>query len=207
MNAKIEAPILVHDPTRSGQSLFARIKAVWRADFLSPKDLVRRALVIAVAYFVVSAFGLREFTSILNGTMASVSLGWHTSAFLGAALHLFLSGLCLNYADDVNRRRNSAPVEKDREIILRRRIKALTWVFILGLAVAGATAIPLKWELDVLANFGGRCEFNWFPGALDKASPNGSESNGCAVSVFILRNGLVGVRAFRNCDCIHRRIA
>jgi hypothetical protein len=88
MNAKIEAPILVHDPTRSGQSLFGRIKALWQADFLSPKDLVRRALVIAVAYFIVSAFGLREFTSILNGTMASLSLGWHTSAFLGL-LYIF----------------------------------------------------------------------------------------------------------------------
>jgi hypothetical protein len=83
MNAKIEAPILVDEPTRSGQSLFARIKALWQADFLSPKDLVRRALVIALAYFIVSAFGLREFTSILNGTVGSVSLGWHTSAFLG----------------------------------------------------------------------------------------------------------------------------
>jgi hypothetical protein len=83
MNAKIEAPTLVGEPTRSGESLFARIKALWRADFLSPKDLARRALVIAVVYFVVSAFGLREFTSILNGTVGSVSLGWHTSAFLG----------------------------------------------------------------------------------------------------------------------------
>jgi hypothetical protein len=89
MNAKIEAPILVDEPTRSGQSLFARIKALWQADFLSPKDFVRRALVIAAAYYIVSAFGLREFTSILNGTMASVSLGWHTSAFLGLLYIIF----------------------------------------------------------------------------------------------------------------------
>jgi hypothetical protein len=46
-------------------------------------------------------------------------------------------------------------VEKDREIILRRRIKALTWLFIIGLVLAGATAIPLKWELDLLANLSG----------------------------------------------------
>jgi len=83
MNAKIEAPTLVEQPVRSGQTLLARIRSVWRADFLSPKDLVRRALMIAVIYFVVSAFGLREFTTILNGTMGSVSLGWHLSAFLG----------------------------------------------------------------------------------------------------------------------------
>lgn len=46
-------------------------------------------------------------------------------------------------------------MEKDREIILRRRIKSLTWVFIVGLVVAGATAIPLKWELDLLAKLSG----------------------------------------------------
>jgi hypothetical protein len=83
MNAKIEAPTLVEQPTRLNQTRCARIGSVWRADFLSPKDLVRRALVIAVIYFVVSAFGLREFTSILNGTIGSVSLGWHMSLFLG----------------------------------------------------------------------------------------------------------------------------
>jgi hypothetical protein len=46
-------------------------------------------------------------------------------------------------------------VEKDREIILRRRIKALTWVFIVGLVLAGVTAIPLRWELEVLAKLSG----------------------------------------------------
>jgi hypothetical protein len=83
MNAKIEAPTLLDEPFRANQSVFSRLRCMWRADFLSPKDLVRRALVIAVIYAVVSAFGLREFTSILNGTMASVALGWHLSAFLG----------------------------------------------------------------------------------------------------------------------------
>jgi len=39
----------------------------------------------------------------------------------------------------------------NRETILRRRIKLLTWVFILGLIVSGATAIPLEPELDVAA--------------------------------------------------------
>jgi len=46
-------------------------------------------------------------------------------------------------------------VEKDREIVLRHRIKALTWLFIIGLVLAGATAIPLKWELDLLASLSG----------------------------------------------------
>jgi hypothetical protein len=83
MNAKIAAPSLLEQPVGSDQTLFARVRAVWRADFLSPKDLVRRALVVAAIYGVVNAFGLREFTTILNGTMGSVSLGWRTSAFLG----------------------------------------------------------------------------------------------------------------------------
>ena len=46
-------------------------------------------------------------------------------------------------------------MEENREIILRRRIKVLTWVFIVGLLLAGATAIPLKWEVDLLAKLSG----------------------------------------------------
>ncbi len=43
----------------------------------------------------------------------------------------------------------------NRELILRRRIKWLTWLFIIGLVVSGATAIPLLAELNVLTNFFG----------------------------------------------------
>lgn len=74
---------MLDQPVRSEETVFARLKALWRADFLSPKDLVRRALLLALLYALVSAFGLREFTSILNGTMGSVSLGWHLSLFFG----------------------------------------------------------------------------------------------------------------------------
>jgi len=35
---------------------------------------------------------------------------------------------------------------------LRRRIRFLTWLFITGLVLSGATAIPLQWELDTTAN-------------------------------------------------------
>jgi hypothetical protein len=38
----------------------------------------------------------------------------------------------------------------DDERVLRRRIKALTWLFICGLVLSGATAIPLPAELDWL---------------------------------------------------------
>jgi hypothetical protein len=41
----------------------------------------------------------------------------------------------------------------NREIILRRRLKLLTWFFIVGLVISGATAIPLKWELDLMTDW------------------------------------------------------
>lgn len=43
----------------------------------------------------------------------------------------------------------------NREAQLRRRIRALTWLFIIGLVVSGVTAIPLNWELDLLVNWFG----------------------------------------------------
>ncbi len=41
------------------------------------------------------------------------------------------------------------------EQLLRRRIKQLTWLFIVGLFLSGATAIPLQSELNLLASFFG----------------------------------------------------
>jgi len=38
---------------------------------------------------------------------------------------------------------------------LLRRVRLLTWVFIVGLVLSGATAIPLKWELDLLTKWFG----------------------------------------------------
>jgi hypothetical protein len=43
----------------------------------------------------------------------------------------------------------------NREAQLRRRIKTLTWFFIIGLVLSGATAIPLIAELDWLVNWTG----------------------------------------------------
>lgn len=83
MNPNIEAPTRVAPPVNTQPTAFSRVMSVWQADFLSPKDLVRRALLLALLYTLVSAFGLREFTTILNGTMGSVALGWHLSAFFG----------------------------------------------------------------------------------------------------------------------------
>lgn len=41
----------------------------------------------------------------------------------------------------------------NREQILRHRIKLLTWIFIIGLIVSGATAIPLQSEVNLFSNF------------------------------------------------------
>ena len=41
----------------------------------------------------------------------------------------------------------------NRELTLHRRIKLLTWLFIIGLVLSGATAIPLQSEANRLANF------------------------------------------------------
>lgn len=43
----------------------------------------------------------------------------------------------------------------NREQILRWRIKALTWLFIVGLVISGATAIPLNSELALLTKWFG----------------------------------------------------
>ena len=43
----------------------------------------------------------------------------------------------------------------NREVSLRRKIKVLTWFFIIGLVLSGATAIPLNTEVDWLVNWTG----------------------------------------------------
>jgi hypothetical protein len=43
----------------------------------------------------------------------------------------------------------------NRETLLLRRIRGLTWVFIIGLALSGVTAIPLVTELNWLASWTG----------------------------------------------------
>jgi hypothetical protein len=63
-----------------------------RAGFCSPKNFVRLALLFAALFFVAHLAGLREFTSVLNGTVGNVDSGWRTSVFLGTIY--ILSYLC-----------------------------------------------------------------------------------------------------------------
>ena len=67
----------------------------------------------------------------------------------------------------------------DRELVLRRRIRCLTWMFIIGLVVSGATAIPLQWELDRAAEF---------LGVADKSSAD--TTSGPAHWILRVREGL-----------------
>ena len=56
----------------------------------------------------------------------------------------------------------------NREQLLRRRIKALTWLFILGLVLSGVTAIPLPSESDKLAELTGASQL------VDAPAPGGT---------------------------------
>ena len=73
----------------------SRVAALWRAEFFSPKDLLRRAIVLSVLFLIAHLAGLREFTSLLNGTMGSVELGWRLSAFFGLTYIILYLGIVL----------------------------------------------------------------------------------------------------------------
>ena len=55
----------------------------WEADFCSPKDFVRHAVLIVIVFSVAHVCGLREHTSFLNGTGGSAGMDYETSALLG----------------------------------------------------------------------------------------------------------------------------
>lgn len=53
-----------------------------RAEFLSARDLLQRAVAVSGLFLLVHLAGFREFTGVLNGTIGSLALGWNLSAFL-----------------------------------------------------------------------------------------------------------------------------
>jgi hypothetical protein len=56
---------------------------------------------------------------------------------------------------------------KQREQLLRQRIHFLTWFFVIGLVLSGATAIPLVTELDWLVKFTGAQQLVETPASTD----------------------------------------
>ncbi len=65
------------------------------AELFSPKDFVRHAVLISLVFGILHLCGLREFTSILNGTAGSMALSWETSAVLGVIYIFFYLALVL----------------------------------------------------------------------------------------------------------------
>ena len=72
------------------------IKILWqklglfrRAEFLSARDLLQRAGGISGLFLLAHLAGLREFTSVLNGTAGSLAVGVKLGAFL-AAVYILL---------------------------------------------------------------------------------------------------------------------
>ena len=53
------------------------------ADFFSPKDFVRHAVLIVLLFGLAHLAGLREFTTIITGTMAVPAWGAEVCAILG----------------------------------------------------------------------------------------------------------------------------
>jgi hypothetical protein len=60
-----------------------------RAEFLSARDMLQRAVAISVVFLILHLAGFREFAGILNGTIGSLALGWNLSAFLAVLYIVF----------------------------------------------------------------------------------------------------------------------
>ena len=68
----------------------------WRAPFLGPRYLIQLAFLVSILFAAAQLAGLREFTSILNGTVGSVGMSWQFAAFLGFVyLGLYLAFVLL----------------------------------------------------------------------------------------------------------------
>jgi len=60
-----------------------------RAEFLSARDLLQRAMAISALFLAAHLAGLRAFTSVLNGTVGSLVVEVKLGAFL-AAVYILL---------------------------------------------------------------------------------------------------------------------
>jgi hypothetical protein len=71
------------------KSFWNRRALLQRAEFLSPKDLLQRAGGISALFLVGHLAGLREFTSVLNGTAGSMAVDVKLGTFL-AVVYILL---------------------------------------------------------------------------------------------------------------------
>jgi hypothetical protein len=71
------------------KSLWQRIRKLWQAELFSPKDFLRRAVIIALAFAVVEVCGLRDYTSLVTGTTGSAEVSRTASSVFGVTYILF----------------------------------------------------------------------------------------------------------------------
>lgn len=64
---------------------FKRTSRSTRGSIASPRYLLEWAAMLTILFVIMQVAGLREFTSVLNGTIGSTHLSWQTASFLGAA--------------------------------------------------------------------------------------------------------------------------
>jgi hypothetical protein len=77
-------------------TLFSRqTKSCARRSIASPRHLLEWAAMLAALFVVVQLAELREFTSVLNGTIGSTTLSWQSASFLGAAYIFVYLGFVL----------------------------------------------------------------------------------------------------------------
>jgi len=65
------------------ENIRQRCARLWRAEICSPKNFVRRAVVIALLFLAAHIAGLRDYTSFLSGTVPSPDTGWKLTIFFG----------------------------------------------------------------------------------------------------------------------------
>ena len=56
----------------------------------SPRYLLEWAAMLTVLFIIVQLAGLREFTSVLNGTIGSTKLSWQTASFGAVYILVYL---------------------------------------------------------------------------------------------------------------------
>lgn len=76
-------------------SAFFSRRSRTRRSLASPGYLLEWAVMLTVLFIIARIGGLREFTSVLNGTIGSTNLSWQTASFLGAVYIFVYLGFVL----------------------------------------------------------------------------------------------------------------
>jgi hypothetical protein len=70
-------------------SLWKRLRDLWQAELFSPKDFVRRAVFLGLAFALAHLCGLRDSTSVVMGTTGSAEMSRAVSS-LGGVTYILL---------------------------------------------------------------------------------------------------------------------